>query len=212
MSNCADHVSLHRIDSRRLATYRLVSVGGKSGFSSHRRLYYIVKPRTAEVFNMNLFQEQLKEGKVGETLVYNWLTSRGYHVYDVSNDADWQAKDVDFLAFSADDVLKIEVKKDNNANWSGNVICELVSDMKTGKDGWFRTCKADRLIVVMAPSKFLVIDLPTMQRRIETGKLAWDSIRDLQFQESNHYYKDSRCGLIKISELISAGIAEICLI
>ena len=48
----------------------------------------IVKPRTAEVFDMNLFQEQLKEGKVGETLVYNWLTSRGYHVYDVSNDAD----------------------------------------------------------------------------------------------------------------------------
>ena len=101
---------------------------------------------------MNLFQEQLKEGKVGETLVYNWLNSRGYHVYDVSNDADWQAKDVDFLAFSADDVLKIAVKKDGNTNWSG---------------------KADRLIVVMAPSKFLVIDLPTMQRYIETGK--WQS-------------------------------------
>ena len=111
---------------------------------------------------------KLKEEK---TLVYNWLIGRGYHVYDVSDDADWQAKDVDFLAFSADDVLKIAVKKDN---WSG---------------------KADRLIVVMAPSKFLVIDLPTMQRYIETGK--WQS-RD------NH-----RCGL---SELISAGIAEICLI
>ena len=65
---------------------------------------------------MNLFQQQLKEGKEGEELVYNWLTNRGYHVYDVSDDADWQAKDVDFLAFSADDVLKIEVKKDNNAN------------------------------------------------------------------------------------------------
>ena len=189
MSNHTYYVSLHRAYSRRLATYRLFNVGGKNGFFNHRRLYYIVKPRRRRYLNMNLFQEQLKEGKVGETLVYNWLTSRGYHVYDVSNDADWQAEDVDFLAFSADDVLKIEVKKDNNANWSGNVICELISDMKTGKDGWFRTCKADRLIVVMAPSKFLIIDLPTMQRRIETN---------------NH-----RCGL---SELISAGIAEICLI
>lgn len=37
---------------------------------------------------MNLFQQQLKEGKTGEELVYNWLTSRGYHVYDVSDDAD----------------------------------------------------------------------------------------------------------------------------
>lgn len=115
----------------------------------------------AEVFDMKLKEEK--------TLVYNWLIGRGYHVYDVSNDADWQAKDVDFLAFSADDVLKIAVKKDN---WSG---------------------KADRLIVVMAPSKFLVIDLPTMQRYIETGKLS----------------QDNRCGL---NELISAGIAEICLI
>lgn len=115
----------------------------------------------AEVFDMKLKEEK--------TLVYNWLIGRGYHVYDVSNDADWQAKDVDFLAFSADDVLKIAVKKDN---WSG---------------------KADRLIVVMAPSKFLVIDLPTMQRYIETGKLS----------------QDNRCGL---NELISAGIAEIYLI
>lgn len=161
MSNHTYYVSLDRIDSRRLATNRLVGVGWEIGFFSHRRLYYIVKPRMAEVFNMKLFEEQLKE----ETLVYNWLIGRGYHVYDVSNDDYWQAKGVDFLVFSADDVLKIAVKKDN---WSG---------------------KADRLIVVMAPSKFLVIDLPTMQRRIETD---------------NH-----RCGL---SELISAGIAEICLI
>ena len=89
---------------------------GKSGFFSHRRLYYYCKAKTAEVFDMNLFQQQLKEGKTGEELIYNWLTSRGYHVYDVSDDVDWQAKDVDFLAFSADDVLKIEVKKDNNSN------------------------------------------------------------------------------------------------
>ena len=120
----------------------------------------------AEVFDMKLKEEK--------TLVYNWLIGRGYHVYDVSDDAYWQAKDVDFLAFSADDVLKIAVKKDGNTNWSG---------------------KADRLIVVMAPSKFLVIDLPTMQRYIETGDLP---------SQDNH-----RCGL---SELISAGIAQIYLI
>ena len=113
----------------------------------------------AEVFDMKLLKEQ--------TLVYNWLIGKGYHVYDVSDDAYWQAKGVDFLAFSADDVLKIATKKDNDVN-----------------DDWWLTCKADRLIVVMAPSKFLVIDLPMMQR----------------------YH---RCGL---SELISAGIAEICLI
>ena len=64
----------------------------------------------------------------------------------------------------------------------------------------------------MAPTKYLVIDLPTMQHLIDTGELVSDNIRDLQFQESNHYYKDSRCGLIKISKLISAGIAEIYLI
>ena len=116
MANHTYHVSLHRIDSRWVIINRLVSIARKIGFFSHRRLYCYRKAETAEVFDMNLFQQQLKEGKAGEELVYNWLTSRGYHVYDVSDDADWQAKDVDFLAFSADDVLKIEVKKDNNAN------------------------------------------------------------------------------------------------
>ena len=71
MSNHTYYVSLNRIDSRRLAANRLVGVGWKIRFFGHRRLYYIVKPRTAEVFDMNLFQKQLKEGKVGETLVYN---------------------------------------------------------------------------------------------------------------------------------------------
>ena len=116
MGNHTNHVSLHRIDNRWVAGYRLAILAAKVDFSAIVAYTTNVKPKTAEVFDMNLFQQQLKEGKTGEELVYNWLTSRGYHVYDVSDDADWQKRDVDFLAFSADDVLKIEVKKDNNAN------------------------------------------------------------------------------------------------
>ena len=116
MVNHTYHVSLHRIDSRWVAAYRRIILAAKVDFSAIVAYNTIVKPKTAEVFDMNLFQQQLKEGKAGEDLVYNWLTNRGYHVYDVSDNVKWQAKDVDFLAFSADDILKIEVKKDNNAN------------------------------------------------------------------------------------------------
>lgn len=116
MINHTYHVSLHRIDSRWVAGYRFTILAAKVDFSAIVAYTTNVKPRRRRYLNMNLFQQQLKEGKTGEELIYNWLTSRGYHVYDVSDDVDWQAKDVDFLAFSADDVLKIEVKKDNNAN------------------------------------------------------------------------------------------------
>lgn len=116
MINHTYHVSLHRIDSRWVIINRRIILAAKVDFSAIVAYTTNVKPKPAEVFDMNLFQQQLKEGKTGEELVYNWLTNRGYHVYDVSDDVDWQAKDVDFLAFSADDVLKIEVKKDNNAN------------------------------------------------------------------------------------------------
>ena len=116
MGNNTYHVSLHRVDSRWVAIGRLTVLAAKVDFSAIVAYNTIVKPKTAEVFDMNLFQQQLKEGKTGEDLVYNWLTSRGYHVYDVSDKDEWQKRDVDFLAFSADDILKIEVKKDNNAN------------------------------------------------------------------------------------------------
>lgn len=45
MSNYSYYVSLDRIDSRRLATNRLVGVGGKIGFFSHHRLYYYCKAK-----------------------------------------------------------------------------------------------------------------------------------------------------------------------
>ena len=74
MSHHTYHVSLDRIDSRRLATYRFLDVrkiAGKLDFSAIVDYTTIVKPRRRRYLNMNLFQEQLKEGKVGETLVYN---------------------------------------------------------------------------------------------------------------------------------------------
>ena len=74
MTNYTYYVSLDRVDSRRLAAYRLLDVrkvAGKLDFSAIVAYTTIVKPRRRRYLNMNLFQEQLKEGKVGETLVYN---------------------------------------------------------------------------------------------------------------------------------------------
>lgn len=88
MSNHTYHVSLHRIDSGCLVINRRIILAAKVDFSAIVAYTTIVKPRRRRYLNMNLFQEQLKEGKVGEDLVYNWLTNRGYHVYDVSDDVD----------------------------------------------------------------------------------------------------------------------------
>lgn len=116
MINHTYHVSLYRIDSRWVAISRRIILAAKVDFSAIVAYTTNVKTLSRRYFDMNLFQQQLKEGKTGEELVYNWLTSKGYHVYDVSDNDEWQKRDVDFLAFSADDILKIEVKKDNNAN------------------------------------------------------------------------------------------------
>lgn len=74
MGNHTYHISLHLINSGCLAANRLLDVrkvAGKLDFSAIVAYTVNVKDVKSEVFDMNLFQQQLKEGKVGETLVYN---------------------------------------------------------------------------------------------------------------------------------------------
>ena len=47
---------------------------------------------------MSLFSRQLKKGKVGEELSYNYLIAKGWEVEDVSNNEENFILDIDFLA------------------------------------------------------------------------------------------------------------------
>lgn len=71
MSNNTYHVSLHSIDSRWVIIDRRVILTAKVDFSAIVAYTTNVKTLSRRYDSMNLFQQQLKEGKTGEELVYN---------------------------------------------------------------------------------------------------------------------------------------------
>lgn len=80
MINYTYHVSLHRIDSRRMVINRRIILAAKVDFSAIVAYTTNVKPKTAEVFSMTqdvFFNELLEEGKRGEVAVKKLLEDRG---------------------------------------------------------------------------------------------------------------------------------------
>ena len=94
---------------------------------------------------MSLFSQQLKKGKVGEELAYNYLIARGWEVEDVSNNKDYFGLDIDFLAARNGISTSLDVKTEEKMSRTGNMFIE---DMITYQDGtpakgWLYYSKAE---------------------------------------------------------------------
>lgn len=75
------------------------------------------------------WHEQLAVGASGEYVVGSWLQSRGIDFIDVSNDAHWQSRDIDLIAYLGQgedrNTVAVEIKTDTYDN--GRVFFELYS-------------------------------------------------------------------------------------
>lgn len=71
-----------------------------------------------------MFKDDLAVGKRGEKAVAAALLKRGHTITDVSNDAEYQDKDIDFMLCKNDVVVSLEVKNDIKSNTTGNVFIE----------------------------------------------------------------------------------------
>lgn len=92
------------------------------------------------------FNKDLKRGKIGEDFVKEVFAARGWYIVDVSNNKEYQNKDIDFLATKEGECRKCEVKSDTWIHSSHNVLLELENETRRTK-GWFRFTEADALVV-----------------------------------------------------------------
>lgn len=94
---------------------------------------------------MNFFKQQLDKGKCGESVVAAFFYNRGNQVKDVSNDTEYQKKDIDFIITNKDGVeMTVEVKTDYKLNASGNLFFESTYYKEWGESpGWYDYCMAD---------------------------------------------------------------------
>lgn len=94
---------------------------------------------------MNFFNQQLEKGKSGEAIVAAWLQKRGNQVKDVSDDREYQRRDIDLVVTNKDGAtLTIEVKTDYKLHKSGNLFFESTYHKDWGDTpGWYDYCEAD---------------------------------------------------------------------
>lgn len=155
---------------------------------------------TKDVF----FNELLEEGRRGEVAVKKLLEDRGWLVYDVSNEPAYQERDIDLVIESDDYIRTIEVKTDNRFNTTGNICFEMISNIATGRKGWYHTCDAD-LLIVYTTSKFIVIDMKQLkQHGLPDGRINYT-----RCWENGKYYKESQIKLVPLTALQELGIVQI---
>lgn len=109
--------------------------------------------------NSNFFFQQLEIGKSGEAVVAAFFESRGNKVRDVSDDREYQKKDIDFVITNKDGVeLTVEVKTDYKLNKSGNLFFESTYHKDWGDTpGWYDYCQADFIVFYDVIGKKLYI-------------------------------------------------------
>lgn len=94
------------------------------------------------------FNQQLQIGKSGEAIVAAWLQKRGNKVKDVSDDKEYQKRDIDLVITNKDGVeLTMEVKTDYKLHKSGNLFFESTYHKDWGDtNGWYDYCEADYVV------------------------------------------------------------------
>lgn len=152
----------------------------------------------------NAFKEMLEVGEIGEVAAERLLPQLypNYKLIDVRQQANWQEKDVDYLLALAADVISLEVKTDRRMGETGNIYVELVSNVGTGRKGWFYYCQAEQIAFYDTENEELhIVSYSDLQ---QTMKTAYAREITITAYEGNGYTKQRKGALLPIRELAKA--------
>jgi len=103
------------------------------------------------------FYTTLAQGGKSEALVQAFLNTKGWDVTDRTHDKEYQSIDIDFTVIKANDCRSIEVKQDNRVGDTGNLLIEIITNKKSGNQGWFNKTQAEYIVFHDTINKQLLI-------------------------------------------------------
>ena len=109
-------------------------------------------------------------GKYGERLFQQIMSSRNYQVQDVSSNKQYWHKDIDFIVTSPTTGITktFEVKWDNRIATTNNLYIEIANTHSKDGLSWFRFCEADYLAYGDARKrKFYIIPMDQLREIVE---------------------------------------------
>lgn len=118
---------------------------------------------------MSAFSTQKAKGKKAEEKVKQHLQSRGNRIIDVSEDEEYQKKDIDFIVIKNGQKTTLEVKLDNSFDKTGNIFIEAYSDYGNYRSpGWIEYCEAKYICFYdTKTAKGMIIDLPLIKSLLD---------------------------------------------
>lgn len=117
----------------------------------------------------SLFVGQNEIGKTGETAITEYYRSRGVSVVDVSDDKEYQKKDIDLILNGQ----TVEVKTGRNIPRYKEIVVELVSNDSPDfyREGWLYSSEAE-IIIYYSPQekKMYQIRLEELRDYVDKNK------------------------------------------
>lgn len=153
--------------------------------------------------NETQFDKDNKQGDKGETIVYAWLlrNKNVRHVMDVSKDVRHQKNDIDFIVQLPTLQTKyIELKTDFQADTTGNVPYEMISNIDFNSKGCLEKTKSDFIFFYLYNSHDLLI--------AETPKLKQYVNENKQYLKLIPMGEKARGYLLNINDLIKRNIIK----
>lgn len=137
------------------------------------------------------FNDDKAKGKYGEQIVYDYYNNTGSNIIDVSEDKEYQQKDIDFLI----DGIGIEVKT-QNCILQNKICIELTANIERNYNGWFYTTAAQYLVFVDKVNGILY-KIPVEELR----EYYYKNKQNIQTRQQHNAYKTSIIAFIPIAEL-----------
>ena len=102
------------------------------------------------------FEADLFKAKTGEAIAADYLTSAGWQINDISNDARYFHTGIDFFIKKDDDIFSLDIKFDSLISKTGNFCLENIN-YTTGQKGWLKYSQADFIWVVAKDTQDIFI-------------------------------------------------------
>ena len=106
------------------------------------------------------FQQSMSIGKRGEAIAKEYLKNNGWNFIDVSNNKDFQKKDIDFVVEKNEKSFTIDVKTDNFS--TGNFFIETKKNEGKNSLGCIFSTEANFWWYIFLPAKQLYIFRPSV--------------------------------------------------
>ena len=125
------------------------------------------------MITMNNFEKMNIQGLKVQEIVKKHLESRSIQVKDVSQDKDYQKRDIDFLLKKGNNFTTLEVKKDKSLYRTGNIFVEC--GFQRGQNysrGWLQYCEADYICYYdTTAARGIIVDRAKLLSLLDCGRV-----------------------------------------